>query len=301
MQSRLTYGVLAALTSLVLAGCSGGAPGATPDTVDFGDLDVAPTATTGIIRGVVVDPAIRPLAGATIRISNGGETTSNDAGLFGFANLAPGSYFLQVSKIGFNQTQVSAEVEAGVADPPIVKVLLQPNPSETPFYEEHQLRAFITCGVATVVSSVGCNTFPAIGQDILGDRVYFPFEFTVLPMWAQGELVWEQTQAAGGQAIWQLYGCDGYCHGPPAMASPALTFADEELLKEYEDSILEGGLQYNIFGGPHPLCTYDSPYTPYGCGLTINQAFDVFVHHFYNFKPLEGWRFTNDGSPKIPQ
>lgn len=297
------------LTAIVaLAGCSNNpAPAASQPDSGFDDFRAEATATTGIIRGVVVDDAIRPLANATITATPGGKTTtSNDNGLFLFGAMQPGSYFLQTAKAGYNATQTAAEVVAGVDEPNIVKILLVRNPGAVPNVEEIQLAGFITCGVAVVVSSVGCATVNLMA-DAIGDRVYFPFEFTSLPTWIQGELVWTHTQPAGGQMIWQIAGCatpgdtNPYCDGPPAMPSPALTFVDTERINEHADSIMDDGIQYNIFGGPHATCTADTPYTPYGCGVTINQKFDIFLHHFYNFVPPEGWRFTNDGSPQLPR
>lgn len=167
--------------------------------------------------------------------------------------------------------------------------------------DAHELAGFITCGVAVVASSVGCATVNAMA-DAIGDRVYFPFDFEVLPTWIQGELVWKHTQPAGGQMIWQIAGCDAgqtnpYCDGPPAMPSPALTFVDTETIDEHADNIMEDGIQYNIFGGPHDACSG----VGYGCGVTLNQKFDIYIHHFYNFAPPEGWRFFYDGPPVIPQ
>src|SRR5687768_18580677 len=60
---------VSALILTALAGCSGGdggKPAPIEDDTDFQDLDLAATATTGIIRGLVVDEAIRPLGGAKI-------------------------------------------------------------------------------------------------------------------------------------------------------------------------------------------------------------------------------------------
>jgi len=58
------------------------------------------------------------------------------------------------------------------------------------------------------------------------------------------------------------------------------------------------GIAYRFFGGPHPLCKVDGTF---GCGLTVQQRADAYMHHFYNFVPPEGWRFTVDGDPEVPQ
>lgn len=304
--------ILGALTALVflLAGCSdaspdGGADTALPPT-DFGELDLVATSTTGIIRGLVVDAAIRPVGNASVTLTPGDlKTATTDAGTFGFDDLEPGTYFLSVSRAGYNATQVSTEVVAGVAEPPIVKVLLVANAQETPFVEVYSFMAFMTCGFSVVATSVGCDTFQATA-DALGDKIYFPLQFDALPSWIQGELVWQHTQAAGGMAIWQLAGCadtntdaagSHYCDGPPSQESPALTSVGTDLILENENSMLSDGVQFNLFGGPMKECNVAF----YGCGVTLNQRYDVYAHVFYNWVPTEGWRFTADGDPVPPQ
>src|SRR5687768_3515881 len=102
------------LAGAVLAGCSGGSdpPAAEPEDAAFEQLALQATATTGVLRGVVVDEAIRPVSGATVTLSGTGTgtTTTNAEGLFGFASLAPGPYFVQVEKPGFTSAQSSTEV-----------------------------------------------------------------------------------------------------------------------------------------------------------------------------------------------
>jgi hypothetical protein len=293
---------LVSAAALLLAGCSQSSADGPEPTTDFDELNLAPTATTGVIRGVVVDEAIRPLANAIVTLTPGDKTAQSNAnGLFGFQGLDPGTYFLRVEKAGYNATQTSTAVVAGVVDPATVRVLLVLNPRTTPYFEAFSYDAFITCGFAIVVTSVGCNTFPDIGE-ALGDSVYFHFDFEVLPWWTQGELVWEQTQAAGGSMIWEAVNNNvpppqphyGYRETGP---SPALAYINQTILEEEQEWVLEDGITYRIFGGPHPTCTG----VGFGCGVTLNQRFSSFVHHFYNFVPFEGWRFTVDGEPVVPQ
>lgn len=295
------------LALVFLAGCA--QPQAETDArTDFDDLDLAATATTGIIRGVVVDEAIRPVANASVTLTPGDKSaTTTIAGAFGFEGLQPGTYFLRVERLGYNATQTSTEVVAGVAEPAIVRVQITSNPSVAPYFEVYSYDAFITCGAAIVATSVGCNTSPDVGE-ALGDRVYFRFEFTILPMWTQGELVWQQTQSAGGAMIWEIVDPNypgapqphtGYRETGP---SPALAYINTTVLKENEEWVVgeegEGnGVQYRIFAGPHPTCTG----VGFGCGLTVNQRMTSYIHHFYNFAPPEGWRFTVDGAPVVPE
>jgi outer membrane cobalamin receptor len=59
-------------------------------------------AHNGILKGVVRDESHLPLKGATVLVvSTGKATTTNAMGSFQFDNLAPGSYVLAVSYVGF--------------------------------------------------------------------------------------------------------------------------------------------------------------------------------------------------------
>jgi hypothetical protein len=63
-----------------------------------------------IISGVVRDATDAPLSGAAVVVINGDsgvrqETTSNDAGVYRFATLVPGSYSIEVAADGFQKTR----------------------------------------------------------------------------------------------------------------------------------------------------------------------------------------------------
>ena len=113
----------------LLAGC---ADEAAPEVDDFAqnlDQELQATEDTGIIRGVVVDFAIVPVADATVTLTGLDRSTqTNEAGAFGFDGLEPGTYFLEISKLGYNSTQASTDVEAGTDTPPVVKVRLEAAP-----------------------------------------------------------------------------------------------------------------------------------------------------------------------------
>jgi len=296
---RLAVALLAAGAAL-LAGCAKPSAPATPQA-DFSDLGLAPTATTGIIRGVVVDEAIRPLPNATVALSPGNLTTHTSAsGTFGFDKLAAGTYFLHVSRLGYAASQASVDVVAGVAEPPAAKVQLVRLPGTTPYVEASTHVVYMTCGFAVFATSAGCDTSTA---DRFGDTVYFLVNFTQLPTWTQGELVWDQTQPLGGGFIWQIAkpGSNDYYSGGQTGSSPLLAFIDTANITANAKDILSIGAEYRVFGGPSPSCTVDTPYTPYGCGVTFEQKATAYLHSFYNFAPPEGWRFTKDGDPVVPQ
>jgi hypothetical protein len=138
--------VLAVLSAAVLAGCSGGGS----DDPLAGAGDEAPelevTETTGGIRGIVVDQAIVPVINARVVLSGGKNTTTDEEGLFRFIGLEPGDYFVSVTKPGYEAVQQSAAVLAGVADPPLVKVLLNRLTTAQPYIDYYKLDGFYECG-----------------------------------------------------------------------------------------------------------------------------------------------------------
>lgn len=298
------------LAAFIVAGCADGGTAA-DEGPDFSDLDLQASATTGIVRGVVVDEAIRPVAGANVTLTPGGlRTQSTEDGRFGFEGLAPGTYFLSVSRARYNTVQGSADVVAGVAEPPIVRILMVAIPGSAPYVEALAFDGFLTFGAAVFATSIGTTVFGPLA-DALSDTSIWAVNFTEEPDWVQGELVWDQTQPAGGQFIWEMTrGCSNTSYGyRETTASPALAYWNTTVIRENNATnvdegddydLLQDGLCYRFFGGPHPLCRTEPYANTFGCGLTVQQKASAYAHHFYNFAPFEGWRFTKDGSPTTP-
>ncbi|HEX2065491.1 MAG TPA: carboxypeptidase-like regulatory domain-containing protein [Candidatus Thermoplasmatota archaeon] len=152
---RFPLSAMALLFVSLLAGCaeSGGDPTST-QTFGSGAPPLQVDERTGGIRGVVVEPAITPLAGAKVGLNTGQSTVSDKAGLFQFSGLPPGDYLLTVSKPGYTTKQTSTTVRAADAAPPIVKVELVPNPSQRPYVEVHKLNGFYECAFSFGVPGV---------------------------------------------------------------------------------------------------------------------------------------------------
>lgn len=80
-------------------------------------------------------------------------------------------------------------------------------------------------------------------------------------------------------------------------------YLDTDTINGYAEWILDKGIDYRFFGGPHELCPAGVPeqtVNRFGCGLTIDQDTDAYIHHFYNFVPDEGRRFSVDGEHPLP-
>lgn len=140
MRMRATL-ALALLVGLSVAGC---AAKPTNPADKAKPVDVSPE--TGGIRGVVVTPAIVPVADAHVAIPNGPATDTDASGLFTFGHLKPGEYFLTVSKLGYTTVQATATVEANVPEPPVVKVVVELLVGKQPYNEYLRFDGFYECG-----------------------------------------------------------------------------------------------------------------------------------------------------------
>jgi len=143
--------------ALLAAGCAGNATDTSSSTVGAGAPTLTVDQQNGGIRGVVVDAAITPVAGAKVAMANGQTTKTDKAGLFTFSGLKPGDYFFTASKAGYTTVQSSATVVAGVADPPIVKVEIDLIPGKQPYIEVYKLDGFYECTFGTAVDVDSCD------------------------------------------------------------------------------------------------------------------------------------------------
>jgi hypothetical protein len=307
------------LAVLALAGCAG-TPDAPPaPDQDFTGLDLAPTASTGIIRGVVVDEAIRPLAGVKVDLTGPqtASTTSTADGLFGFQGLAPGDYFVAASKDGFQPVQQSTPVVAGVADPPIVRLLMPADPSTAPYVSLYRFEGFIECSFSLVlVGFSACSTGPL--GNTFNDAFDVSYTLEEVPDWVQSETVWESAQPVSPALtmLWTMSGSDALLanwaetEGP----SPLVLMADRARIDEVGlGSTLDcptdagpGCLYIRFFNAPidgtdqgcipRPVlggCTT-------GAGATLEQPFTTFTNLFHRFTPQPGWMFITDGPHAVP-
>jgi hypothetical protein len=329
--------VLLALCCTALAGCAGGGGDkADPSKdVDFTELDLQATDTTGIIRGLVVDVAVRPIADVTLDL-RGADTTkttkSNADGAFGFDGLPPGDYFIVANKSGYVGAQQSTQVVAGVAEPAIVKVLLEADPSTTPYVEVQHLDGFIQCSVRPGFIGLQCGL---TDEDIVNAE----YPFARVPEFIQSEMVWESTQAFGDElslAIRCLPGGDPVGRCPDGQLtitraegkSPQVARINRTAVDNWTLGPEGDPMSISVFAfGRSDLDVYDEetvddaqePVTGKPCldwmgtlfpagtcirmtgpGFIVNQKFDVYTHIFYGYAPPEAWQFSVDGDPPAP-
>lgn len=230
---------LLVLSALVLAGCTSAGGGGASDGDDIGDTapEVQATETTGGIRGVVVDDAIRPVKGATIEIQPANKTIESDAdGLFAVSGLEPGEYYVTASHPLYSKVQVSATVVAGDKNPKALKLQLVRTILANPYKETLQFEGYIACsqdfsgflfseecgegaGVPCEVPVYGCQRVG--GQS--NNKVRFDFAPAVdYPQSLIVELTWEATVGtATTGALWTIvatdFVCDPTCGGKEVM------------------------------------------------------------------------------------
>jgi hypothetical protein len=272
----------------LLAGCAGGAGDDATASLKEAEaaaenLEVEATATTGVIRGIVVDDALRPLAGANVTLAGGSSTQTTEAGAFGFDGLEPGTYFLTASLADFTTVQQSAEVEAGVSDPALVRILLVAIPRQTPFIEAFQERMYVSGAVSTPVLLVRAS-------DLIGEEGNFSFRIDITPNGtvAQAEFSWESTSPLGENLLigGGTYDGDDALDTNDASGSSVLVLRANAT----QDGETADSVRYNMWAGD-----FDDPPAAY-----FQQHVDAFVHVFHNFRPDEGWLFTRDGAHPLP-
>jgi hypothetical protein len=314
MRTVLVAGLL--LAALV-AGCSDGPKADEPTDQDFEGLGLEASDTTGVLRGVVVDSAIRPVPGVTIAVSGPTEATATTTadGLFGFDGLKPGNYFVRANKPGYQSAQQNAEVVAGVADPPIVKVLLAIDPSTAPYISTFQFDGYIECSFSLVaVGFAACSSLGDAGNDRFSDQ-YTPDR---VADWAQSEMVWESTQAVsenldlvysippdGNQTLYYNYAED---KGPSPLTVQAnkttMEFVDvgsgQDLILRVFNEPVAGTRPADPAEGDDCLDRPQLGGCVTGVGFTVEQPFTIYTNVFYGFVPDPEWRFIVDGPYPLP-
>lgn len=298
-----------------LAGCSD-APAASAPEDTFGDLGGKATETTGLIRGVVVDPAIFPIEGATITlVGSETDTTTNADGAFVIDGLEPGFHTVRASKLGFVPVQQQVEVVAGVDRPPAVKIQMPRDTEAIPYFVPWVWQGYMVCSTSavqvcgapnTVVQTFcqgGVDPFCILPQDITGDDFMEHFDVDKPPTWAQAEIAWRSTQALGDTltVFMEAFQLDGLAFeglGSATGTSPVVVSAGPERINGTslgQDGSQFGGLiplQLRVFAGA-------SETAGGAVGAVVEQGWESFVHIFYGYSPPEGWRFTED--PDVPR
>lgn len=321
------FALVAMLLALgaALAGCSDGPkPQAQTGSDDFEDYDVPEaTDTKGVILGVVVDEAIRPVADVKVSLSllDGSldEETTDAEGRFAYGDLEPGDYLLRVSHLQYTEAQTTVKVVAGDKDPPVARIQVARLFDQEPYHEQIQFDGYLACAYAIGVSSTCVNDYTRVvgerclpnglgcycaggcfrDQDLAqqGGNIR-EYVSTVGPGWQSlvFEMVWEPTSDFGEQLGFTVsfFSRPDAVHryGGAGGASPVRLQLDTGV--EHESSQM-GAADHTIVpaNGTEELFTFFSANSG---SVAINQQFRSFETHFYYGIIPEGWSFVN-GDP----
>lgn len=270
------------LAATVLAGCADEpAPAPVdPDDEKFGELDV--TEDTGAIRGLVLDPTIVPIEGARIAlIGESKETVSDAEGAFAFDALEPGTYFMEISKVGYESAQQSALVVAGEERPDIVKVRLVPDPESLPLVDTQSWTGYLQCGVGSPAGSLN----PCFET---GSENTHNFTVSGVPDYVQIEAAWKGTNVLGDSLSIGILDPNGLASNFAGAdcASPCVFRVDRETLVA---NLGEDFTQYMV--RVFPGSGEDNP-----ASVVVEQEFTIYATEFHRIEPDEDWLFVEDGA-----
>src|SRR5688572_6511372 len=135
---------VAAAVALALAGCSDGKGGDGPE--GGGEAGALP-----MLHGYVFDPALRPLAGATVKVLDTNASTATDGeGFFGFEGL-PIEQFLVVVATLDGYTPSSKQITLAPEAPVRMNFTLEPIPVATPYNNVVRQEMMLDCQVGVVL------------------------------------------------------------------------------------------------------------------------------------------------------
>lgn len=306
------------LLGVVLAGCSDDGGPKEPTAGDFDDLGIEATASTGILLGVVVDEAIRPVEGVDIAVTrpDGGELKDKtDAqGRFAFGGLPPGSYVIRATHPQFTPAQSSVDVVAGVEEPPVVRVLVTRLFSQAPYSELIKFDGYLACAYSFGVSSTCVNDYTRVtGEQCTPAGCYCAggclkdynvssaggnvreYTSTVGPGWQVLviEEAWEPTSDLGQSLGFTV----SYFTRPNAGHWFGTVDGPNPLRIQFDVGDEHGSAQY---GGDEPKLIppegTNELFVFFGAGdesLAINQGFQAFQASFYYGIPPDGWSIVN--------
>lgn len=290
------------MIAMAFAGCSGGAGGTSEPTSGLsneeiaeaaGEVEVSATATTGVVRGVVLDQAIRPIPGATVQLVGADKTTtSNDQGAFGFEDLVPGTYFVSAAKDGYETSQAAVDVEAGVTNPVPLKIRLQALAPKVAYCDVLTQKGSVGTSVIvlTPVIETGITTFNPLNSEA---TFRVGAEFSANVSWVQSEIVWEPTTQAADY-FYVEHRFDGDFLGSTKSMSPLIyRYPDDVVADQDEDP----NVGETIFASGRSVPGNGAPA---GVGVLLDQGYDGYFIGCYNFAPPEGYSFYEHGYPKVP-
>jgi hypothetical protein len=288
----------------LLAGCAAG------PVAGKGDLQLADGKTVdlnsaaqgaqtdkdrGTISGVVVDPAIRPIAGANLTVVGQGATARTDAdGVFVIPNLKPGLYTILAKAKTFLPVQSTAEVKAG--ETAKVRMVLDIDRTPQPFHYTLKFKAFEDLGNGLVDEAwnlfLANDTGPVPGagkNPFCRCQFFFSTDQQVTGFVVEG--VWKDSVPRPGpsQCGVPLLGC---------VAGPTVyywhMYDAKSNFQKYSSGSCTSPCRANVTGATYAPTARDfwiSMYTD-GNWVAYQQEYQVFVTPFLNGAAPKDWSFV---------
>lgn len=268
--------VLAALAVLALAlsGCAddggGDDAGATP-----GNPEGLP-----MLHGFVFDPAIRPLAGVTVKVlDSNGTATTDEQGFFGLDGLPTDQFLVVVATLdGF--TPSSKQITLAVDTPVRLNFTLEPIPVQTPYSNTMEQAMLVECQVGVVLSE------EEMGQNCgTGTQDIDQWEIAVEPGLAGAvvEVFWTPTTDAAASIGIRLETLDlgqlNLILGETVGESPLRIMVPQSTADRYYP---QGGLmRLTVFAKPNS----DETEAGVGASVLLQQPIDAYASLFYVAPP----------------
>lgn len=331
----MRWAALTVVVALVAAGCSD-----KPKEGDAASGESLPTGETGIgsMVGVVVDDAVRPLAGANVTATGPSGTllaVTDAGGGFRFDDLAAGVYLVEVTKRFYIPRQQVVTVVEGV-EPETTRFQLTFEASQVPYANLYKFEGFYECGsypyhlcsnvnIATWIV-VCANTNVCLGNVTQDSSLFFQVVEPGLDF-LQGELVWTPTTATGENLALLLGGGNeeelkagmapayNATDGPsPLMlrisnheAPDAWCFRQNTPTCTRSDVLNETGigteraLLVQVATGPSvAVDPLCGTVSPCATGFAAQQRFTMFTIAFYGYEPPVDWIFSTTGEIPPP-
>lgn len=279
--------------TVILSGCAGGRPGASPQAQNE---PMAPTVSdeTGAIAGVVTSVDLQPIPGAQVALKDGqaDPEVTDAAGRFSFSYLPPGKHTLFAVALGYASGAKSVDVTAGeVAE---VRFQLEPIGAGTPFSVLEVKTGLISCGTGTpAVTQVACGAADPNQRFLFGFRIRENVSALLV------EQVWRPTQALSRDLllIAEKDGCGFSCEQADTFAQVQGCCYLRIVLNESQLKLPAGtrpALDLPTDGGTLQTRTFPSfgesqaPATVF-----VQQEFTLYVEHFYDGVPSDWETRTN--------
>jgi hypothetical protein len=317
------------IVASILSGCvaSEGAPAAPGSAPQVVDGPARFNESSGAVEGLVLNPETLPVEGALVALVQGSVPTmqslTDAGGRFVFNEVAPGTYTVAATKLGYTSTAKRIDVLAGEIT--TASVVIEEIEVYSPYYKTFQVTGYFECSYQA--GSKGPCFFPVVGTNTsvvpvdpwTNNKRQFNYGVPPGAMTVLNEMQWSQTSAATGDSmsVFMSYqertGSHWYCDAAspspiymrwerardgdswdPSDNAPGTCVQGDDSLPSAEPKTIpmDGSqiLTSRANTGPSNLPGLSTA----GVGMAFQQSFDIVITSFHwEFAP-EGWTGLSD-------